>query len=118
MGQIVLCDSEAVVTILVQATASLTYEAVVVVVSFLCEWRICKPAPTLYKPLTSVEILFQLCDRVLFLSEGSVVLEHPHARLLLQCAKGNLCPYIFCWDSSEVVILLKTYSVTLTSLTS
>lgn len=49
MGQIFLSDSEAAVITLVQATESLTYEAVVVVVSFLYEWRISKPAPMLYK---------------------------------------------------------------------
>lgn len=98
------CDSETVVIILVQATASLLYEAVVVAARFLYEWRICKPAPTLCKPLTSVGILFQLCDSVPFLSEGSVVLTHPHTRLLSQCARDNLCPPIFYWDCGEVVI--------------
>lgn len=49
MGQSFDCDSETVVIILVQAAPSLASEAVVVVVSFLHEWRICKPAPTLNK---------------------------------------------------------------------
>lgn len=57
MGQIFLCDSEAVIIILMQTNASLIYKTVIV--SFLYEWRTHKPAPTLYKyALTSVEIVF------------------------------------------------------------